>query len=72
MMRGRGSYPFHRPVDSFISEQSDDETHYIVRAISHTSYENGEVESPSIFVCECDFKEVADIIADLLNDMRLN
>ena len=69
---GIGPYPLHCFVDKFISEPSDDGTHYIVRAITHTSYEKGEVESPSIFVCECDFKELADIISDLLNDMRLS
>ena len=65
----KGSYPFHSFTDSFVAEPSSDEGgQYIVRAIHHTAYENGEADAPSSFVCECDFKEVADIIADTLND----
>ena len=71
MMHRGGSYPFHPFVDKFIAEpSSDNEEHYIVRALHYVAYEKGEVDTPSTFVCECDFKEAADIIADLLNDME--
>ena len=66
--KGSGSYPFHSRIDNFVSEPSDDGAHFIVRAIHHTAYEKGEADRPSTFVCECDFREVSDIIADVLND----
>ena len=67
-MSQRGYYPFHAFVDNFVSEPSNDGEHFIIRAIHHRAWEKGEADRPSTFVCECDFREVADIITDVLNE----
>jgi hypothetical protein len=60
--------PFRDPIDAFVSEASDDGNHWIVRALHHSAYDKGEAELPSTFVCECDYKEVADALARILNN----
>lgn len=61
-------HPFSDPIDAFVSEVSDDGIHWIVRALHHTAYDKGEAERPSTFVCKCDYKEVADALARILNN----
>lgn len=64
-------YPFKDPTDAFISEASDDGKHWIVRALHHSAYDEGKAERPSTFVCEADYREVADILADVMNENLL-
>ena len=40
----------------------------VIRALHHSDYNKKKATRASTFVCQCDFREVADIIVDLLND----
>ena len=53
-------------VEKVISEPSSDGDTYIVRGLQYAAYERGEVEQPSVFVCECDTEEMAKMISDYL------